>query len=152
MKQKVIDVKYRKDSKTFPEWLKYEVTILNEDGTENKIPAYGKDLQDALSRVVHDTKVEKVQRRTKRIPNMVWAALWFGYITALWFYSITLSNPYTAISFSIGMVAITLTVGYISTWFRKRNTIQAVPEAIKGHYDNAISSSGSFNTNRMSEK
>ena len=49
MKQKVIDVKYRKGSETFPDWLKYEVTILNEDGTTDLIPAYGKDLQDALS-------------------------------------------------------------------------------------------------------
>ena len=62
MKQKVIDVKYRKESKTFPEWMKYEVTLLNEDGTTNKIPAYGKDLQDALSRVVHDSKVEKINK------------------------------------------------------------------------------------------
>ncbi len=54
MKQKVINATYRKDSNTFPDWLKYEFELLNEDGTTTKIPAYGKDLQDALSRVVHD--------------------------------------------------------------------------------------------------
>jgi len=59
MKQKVIDVKYRKDSTQFPKWMKYEITLLNEDGSTDKIPAYGKDLQDALSRVVHDKKVQK---------------------------------------------------------------------------------------------
>ena len=80
MKQKVINVTYRKDSQTFPKWMKYEVEILHEDGTTQLIPAYGKDLQDALSRVVHDDRVEKVEERVKRIPDLVWAILWFGYI------------------------------------------------------------------------
>ena len=121
MKQKVINVNYRKDSETFADWMKYEVTLMSEDGTMETIPAYGKDLQDALSRVVHDRKVEKIERKTKRIPSIVWAALWFGYITALWEYAITLPREWTAITFSIGMVAITITVGYVSNWFRKRN-------------------------------
>lgn len=121
MKRKVLNVSYRKDSDTFNDWMKYEVEILNEDGSIEKIPAYGKDLQDALSRVVHDSKVKKLEKRTKRIPSIVWAALWFGYITALWQYSITLPREWTAITFSIGMVAITFTVGYVSNWFRKRN-------------------------------
>jgi hypothetical protein len=49
MKQKVINVKYRKSSDKFPNWMKYEVTLMGEDGTTEIIPAYGKDLQDALS-------------------------------------------------------------------------------------------------------
>ena len=57
MKRKAIDVKYRKDSESFPDYLKYEVTVLNEDGTTEVIPAYGKDLQDALSDVVDDEMV-----------------------------------------------------------------------------------------------
>jgi hypothetical protein len=121
MKRKVLNVSYRKDSDTFNDWMKYEIEILNGDGSIEKIPAYGKDLQDALSRVVHDSKAQKLERKAKRIPTLVWAALWFGYITALWEYSITLPREWAAISFSIGMVAITLTIGYISTWFRKRN-------------------------------
>ena len=49
MKQKVINVSYRKDSNKFEDWMKYEIEILNEDGSKELIPAYGKDLQDALS-------------------------------------------------------------------------------------------------------
>ena len=40
MKRKVINVSYRKDSNTFEDWMKYEIEILNEDGTTEKIPAY----------------------------------------------------------------------------------------------------------------
>ena len=85
MKQnrKVLNVKYRKDSKTFPDWMKYEIEILNEDGSIDIIPAYGKDLQDALSRVEHDSKVEKVSKVIKKIPDFIWLVLWFSFISIL---------------------------------------------------------------------
>jgi hypothetical protein len=77
-KRKVINVTYRKDSETFPKWMKYEIELLNEDGTTEVIPAYGKDLQDALSRVVHDTKVEKVSKVVDKVPTFVWPITWIG--------------------------------------------------------------------------
>ena len=123
MKQKVINVEYRKDSNTFPEWMKYEVTILNEDGTTQKIPAYGKDLQDALSRVVHDKRVKQVEKRTKRIPDLVWIVLWFGYVLALADYSMTMwqSNGVKSIVFLSGLTFITGVTIWAKTWFRERN-------------------------------
>lgn len=123
MKQKVINVEYRKDSNTFPEWMKYEVTILNEDGTTQKIPAYGKDLQDALSRVVHDKRVKQVERRTKRIPDLVWIVLWFGYVLALADYSMTMwqSNGVKSIVFLSGLTFITGVTVWAKAWFRERN-------------------------------
>ena len=120
MKRKVIEVKHRKGSDSFPEWMKYEITLLNEDGSTEKIPAYGKDLQDALSRVVHDSRVQKIQKRTKRIPSTVWVILWFGYITALWQYSITLEKHWASITFSIGMVAITFTFSMVDGLMQPR--------------------------------
>ena len=123
MKQKVINAEYRKDSNTFPEWMKYEVTILNEDGTTQKIPAYGKDLQDALSRVVHDRRVKQVEKRTKRIPDLVWIVLWFGYVLALADYSMTMwqSNGVKSIVFLSGLTFITGVTVWAKTWFRERN-------------------------------
>jgi hypothetical protein len=75
-KRKVINVTYRKDSQTFPQWMKYEVELLNEDGTTELIPAYGKDLQDALSRVVHDEKVEVVSKVVNKVPTFIWPLIW----------------------------------------------------------------------------
>jgi len=123
MKQKVISVEYRKESNTFPDWMKYEVTILNEDGTTQKVPAYGKDLQDALSRVVHDRRVEKVEKRTKRIPDIVWVVLWFGYILALADFSMSMwaSNSIKSVVFLSGITFITGLTLWAKTWFRMRN-------------------------------
>ena len=86
MKRKAIHAQLRKESKTFEGWLKYEVTIQNPDGTTEKVPAYGKDLQDALSRVVHDEKVEKINQKVRTIPLWAWATAWFGYLgfISLW--------------------------------------------------------------------
>ena len=123
MKQKVINATYRKDSNTFPEWMKYEVEILNEDGSTTKIPAYGKDLQDALSRVVHDEKVEKLEKRTKRIPDTVWVILWFGYILGWTVLTLKVSEPgrFDGLIFILGIGLITSFTLRAQAWFRKRN-------------------------------
>lgn len=123
MRKKVLNVSYRKDSNTFSDWMKYEIEILKEDGTKEKIPAYGKDLQDALSRVVHDEKVEKIEKKTKRIPDIVWIVLWFGYIFGLaeLSMSLSLSNLYKSIVFVSGLTFITGLTLWAKAWFRMRN-------------------------------
>jgi len=123
MKKKAIHAEYRKTSESFPEWLKYEVTILSEDGNTTKVPAYGKDLQDALSRVVHDEKVEKLEKRTKRIPDLVWAVLWFGYILGwtMLTYEVSPYNKFDGLFFVSGLALITGLTLWAKTWFRRRN-------------------------------
>ena len=156
MKQKVINATYRKDSNAFPEWLKYEFELLNEDGTTSKIPAYGKDLQDALSRVVHDKRVVEVEKRTKRIPDIVWLVLWFGYVLALADFSMTMweSNGVKSIVFLSGITFITGLTLWAKTWFRMRNRdkIASKPPKPTYKYQNAISGSGVFDVDRVSEK
>ena len=86
MKRKAIHAQLRKESEKFEGWLKYEVTIQNPDGTTEKVPAYGKDLQDALSRVVHDEKIQKINKKVKVVPWWGWATVWFSYLgfISLW--------------------------------------------------------------------
>ena len=127
MKQKVINVVYRKDSNSFPEWMKYEITLLNEDGTEQTIPAYGKDLQDALSRVVHDQKAVQLSRRVQRIPEIIWVVLWFGYIIG-WMqltYRVSDEGSFDAVFFTAGMVGITAITLYVAYFMRLRNRRRA---------------------------
>jgi len=126
MKQnrKVLNVKYRKDSKTFPDWMKYEIEILNEDGSVDIIPAYGKDLQDALSRVEHDKKVEKVSKVIKKIPDFIWLVLWFSFISVLTTYVMSNLDLFGAWAGSIfvgGMLLITGITMSIHNWFTLRN-------------------------------
>jgi len=123
MKRKAIHAELRKESQTFNGWLKYEVTIQNEDGSTEKVPAYGKDLQDALRRVVHDEKVQKLEKRTKRIPDLVWAVLWFGYMFGwtMLTYEVSPYDKFDGLFFVGGIALITGVTVWAKTWFRKRN-------------------------------
>jgi len=123
MKRKAVQVELRKESETFEGWLKYEVTIQNIDGTFETVPAYGKDLQDALSRVVHDERVLKIEKKTKRIPDFIWVTLWFGYISGwtLLTYELSPTDSYRGFFLLIGLVFITLVVFGAKIWFRRRN-------------------------------
>lgn len=122
MKAKVIDVHYRKDSETFPKWMKYQITLLWEDGTQETIPAYGKDLQDALSRVVHDHQVEKVtelgNRIGKRFPFWVFALMWFIYVGGLVTIVINTDDHWY---FGGGIILPVLLLGLLNLWTQQKN-------------------------------
>ena len=118
MKQKVIEVNYRKDSNAFPEWMKYEITLLNEDGSEERIPAYGKDLQDSLSRVAHDKKVEAVEKTVERAPSWVWLLTWISYMGAISALAVEYTSPLILAS---GLGVAVLAGVYLQWWFRNRN-------------------------------
>lgn len=118
MKQKVIDVSYRKDSNAFPDWMKYEITLLNEDGTEEKIPAYGKDLQDSLSRVAHDKRVEAVEKKVERAPGWVWLVTWLSYMGSVSSLAVAYSSP---LILSCGLAIAVIAGIYMQWWFRNRN-------------------------------
>lgn len=122
MKRRAINATLRKESQNFKGWLKYEVEIQNPDGTTEMIPAYGKDLQDALSRVVHDEKVVKLEQKAKRIPDVVWVALWFGYILGwtLLTYEVS-AEKFEGAFFIGGLALVSAATIWAKTWFRRRN-------------------------------
>ena len=60
MRRKAIDCKMIGPSTSSPGYFKYEVTIEEESGKIHKEPAYGLDMQDAISRLVWTERVEKV--------------------------------------------------------------------------------------------
>jgi hypothetical protein len=50
-------------SKSNPGYLKYMVTIGEKDGTTNTQPAYGRDMQDALSRLIKREFTSKLENK-----------------------------------------------------------------------------------------
>jgi len=121
MKKRVIHAEL---SKASAEWLTYEVTIQNEKGEVEKIPAYGKDLQHALSRVVHDDRVKKVKPIVDKIPPGVWAILWFfgiGTYTGIVFDSQVILKDWIGVVYVTGIIGLTVTVLSIKNWFKLRN-------------------------------
>ncbi len=60
MRRKAIDCKMVGPSTTSPGYFKYEITIQEESGKIHVEPAYGIDMQDAISRLVWSERIEKV--------------------------------------------------------------------------------------------
>ena len=67
MRRKAIDCKLIGPSSSSPGYFKYEVTIEEESGKIHKEPAYGLDMQDAISRLVWTERVEKVNPKANII-------------------------------------------------------------------------------------
>jgi len=116
MKRKAIKAELRKESKTFPGYYKYELDIQEEDGSITKaVPAYGKDLQDALQRTVKHNKIEKVERVFSNLPYWVMIIVFMIYMTALSITSLKSGEMWPLITGVASMVVIILGVQYLTT-------------------------------------
>jgi len=76
MKKQAIDCKFSRESNSNPGYNKYIVTIKECDGTTSRVPAYGKDMQDALSRLVWTERGLKVDNLMERLNTTVIAFVW----------------------------------------------------------------------------
>lgn len=122
-KKIAINAELRKESKSFDGWFKYEVTIKNEDGKTQVVPAYGKDLQDALSRVVHDENVKKIETKViKKIPQNGGAIAWFlglAFTTSMLYYNVP--HRYAGYWIVGVLVLYAFATLSITNWFALRN-------------------------------
>jgi hypothetical protein len=64
-------------SDTHKGYCKYMVTIGEKDGTIHKQPAYGTDMQDALSRLINTERTVKIEKKLERNPFLFFIA-WMG--------------------------------------------------------------------------
>lgn len=121
-KRKAINAELRKESKAFDGWMKYEVTVKEEDGSISKIPAYGKDLQDALRRVVHDEKVKTIEDKViNKIPETGWAFAWILGMVLLVVLGYEIADSFIAYWIIGTVILYSLFTLSISNWFRLRN-------------------------------
>jgi len=110
-RRRAIDCKFVEKSKTSPGYLKYEITICESDGTTHTKPAYGVDMQDAISRLINKERTIKVEKKFYNYPFLLflawivvmsWPAFIFG-----------VSGPNMILCAFIGTIVITL----IGTWW-----------------------------------
>ena len=70
-RRRAIDCKIIEKSKSNPGYCKYMITIAELDGTVHKQPAYGKDMQDALSRLMNTERTVKVERKLESNTGLI---------------------------------------------------------------------------------
>ena len=74
-RRKAIDCTLIRESKDHPGYFKYKVTIQEVDGTVHDVPAYGKDMEDALERLVWAERVDKISSKKATTPILITAWL-----------------------------------------------------------------------------
>ena len=74
-RRKAIDCKMIRESKDHPGYFKYQVTIQEVDGTTHVVPAYGKDMEDALERLVWSERRDAVIKKKATTPILIAAWL-----------------------------------------------------------------------------
>ena len=118
MERKIINVSYRKESNSFPEWLKYEITILNRDGKEEVIPAYGRDLEDAISRIKHDERVTKFESTANRIHPIIYLLVWVTFMSGVVGLHYMLDEPLVIL---YGLIFAVFAITFVQWWSQYRN-------------------------------
>ena len=85
-RRRAIDCKLVARSKANPGYCKYMITIAELDGTVHKQPAYGKDMQDALSRLMNTERTVKIEKKLERNPFLFFL-IWMTVMTApvIWY-------------------------------------------------------------------
>ena len=73
-RRRAIDCKLLKKSETHKGYCKYMVTIAELDGTVHKQPAYGKDMQDALARLMNTERTVKIEKKLENNPFIFFIA------------------------------------------------------------------------------
>tara|TARA_B110000977_G_scaffold177882_1_gene234861 strand:- start:367 stop:765 length:399 start_codon:yes stop_codon:yes gene_type:complete len=77
-RRRALECKFVEKSKKNPGYLKYTVTIGEKDGTKHTQPVYGKDMQDALSRLIKKELTKKVENKLETSTGfvfVVWVTL-----------------------------------------------------------------------------
>ena len=67
-RRRAIECKMERKSNSNPGYFKYNITIREKNGAIHTEPAYGKDMQDALSRLINTERTVKIERKLERNP------------------------------------------------------------------------------------
>ena len=70
-RRRAIECKIVERSAKNPGYCKYDITIAELDGTVHTEPAYGKDMQDALSRLINKERTVKVERKIETHTGLI---------------------------------------------------------------------------------
>jgi len=104
-RRKAIKAELLRESKDHPGYFKYKVTIKEEDGKEHDVPAYGKDMQDAIERLVWSERIDKVTKAKGIMP--VFAALLMALVAAAGMVGVMKNNPLWVLG-GLGIAALSL--------------------------------------------
>lgn len=90
-RRKAVKAELLRESVDHPGYYKYKVTIQELDGTVHDVPAYGKDMQDAIERLVWTERIDKVTSAKGIMP--LFAVLLLGVVAVSGMIGVVKNNP-----------------------------------------------------------
>ena len=104
-------------SKTSPGYFKYIITIREKNGSEHKVPAYGKDMQDAIERLIWNERIESVAEKKSTIP--IFVGLGLAIVILAGILSVENDNPLWILG-GLGVVLMTgISLNRIESYLKK---------------------------------
>lgn len=114
-RRRALNCKLVRPSKSNKGYYKYEITIGERDGRVHTEPAYGKDMQDAISRLINIERTSKIENKI----NTMWlVVVW----SAVMVWPAILASTYNSplfLLFALGGVGILITL--IGVWYNYLN-------------------------------
>tara|TARA_R110002050_G_scaffold191969_2_gene326825 strand:- start:501 stop:884 length:384 start_codon:yes stop_codon:yes gene_type:complete len=118
LRRRAVDCKIIRKSRSNPGYFKYMVTVAEMDGTTSQHPVYGKDMQNALSRLMNQQRTEVIENKMTRNP-FIFFMIWLTFMAAPMLLTGHEPNQWYVVYMFIGM-AIFISVGvYWSNYLDK---------------------------------
>jgi len=115
-RRRALDCRLLKKSDSHKGYCKYMVTIGEKDGTVHKQPVYGKDMQDALSRLMKKELTVKVEKKLETNVGFIFL-IWLGIMVTPAFFADT-SSPWFLL-YTFGSVLLLATIAVL--WYSHVN-------------------------------
>ena len=106
-RRRAIHAELIRESKDNPGYYRYNITIKELDGTVHDVPAYGKDLEDAIERLVWNERIDKVSNNKVIAPAFAVFLLAVVALSAV--IGVTQNNPIWVAS-GLGLCGVILSV------------------------------------------
>ena len=118
-KRRAIECKIVEKSKSNPGYIKYMVTIAEMDGTIHKQPAYGKDMQDALSRLINTERTLKIEKKLEKSP-LLFFIFWMALMaTPMLIHKDLTNSPLFILYMFVSFTTLFLTAGWWINYIEK---------------------------------
>ncbi len=111
-RRRALECRVVRPSKTHKGYYKYDITIGEKDGTTHKEPAYGKDMQDAISRLIN---IERTSRLENKLNNLWLVVL---YLTVMVWPAILASTYDSPLFLLIALGGIGVLITLTVTWYK----------------------------------
>jgi hypothetical protein len=106
-----------RESKDNPGYYRYNITIREIDGSEHIVPAYGKDMQDAIERLIWTERIEMITENRAAQPIFIGASILILVLSGI--ISVEHNNPIWVLGGLIAVILLAISANSIDSYLKK---------------------------------